>query len=70
MDDHRFVTNKTKYYTQFVLLFLVIVILAAGQFVYIFYFEKVDGVVHDGSPYLPEYRIEYTSFTSDLLLGI
>ena len=52
------------------LLFVLIVILGAGQYMYIFFFEKIDGKVHDGSPYLPEYRIEYDSFSNDLLLGI
>ena len=37
---------------------------------YMFYFVQVDGVIIDGSPYLPEYRIEYTSFSADLKLGI
>ena len=42
----------------------------ASQYLYISHFAKFGGVVIDGSPYLPEYRIEYDQYTKDLLFGI
>jgi hypothetical protein len=70
LDDYRFFKNKLKYYTQFVVLFLLIIILGAGQFMFIVYYEKLNGVLIDGAPYLPEYKITYDSITKDLLFAI
>lgn len=71
LDEHRFFKNKLKYYTQFVLLFLLIAILGAGQFMFLVFHEQINGLVIHGAPYLPEYKIEYdTMISKDLLFAI
>ena len=34
------------------------------------HYAEFEGVVIDGAPYLPEYKIEYDQYTKDVLFGI
>jgi hypothetical protein len=45
-------------------------ILGASHYLYLYHYVEIAGVVIDGAPYLPEYIIDYSLYTGDLLLAI
>ena len=66
----RVFSNKTKYYSGNALYTFSILILMASQYLYLMHYAEFEGVVIDGAPYLPEYKIEYDQYTKDVLFGI